>query len=160
MKQLALLLAVSAAVLSGCKEDKKPAESASATPPAAAAESAPAAAPAAPAAPAAETSAKPVGTYKGLLPCASCEGIETTLTLKDDGSYDLTTLYVGEKDAQPSTVSGQYRLSDDKTLVRLDDAGFNYVYFIGDNLLEMRDADGTTGERNEEMNAHYRLQKQ
>lgn len=157
MKHLALMMAVGAAVLAGCDSEKKPAENAgsSAAP---AAQSASGAAPAPASAPA--MAASPAGTYKGNLPCASCEAIDTTLVLKEDGSYELTTLYVGEKDAKPETVSGKYRLSDDKTLVHLDEAGFNYVYFIGDNLLEMRNADGTAGQRTEEENAAYRLQKQ
>ncbi len=33
------------------------------------------------------------GTYSGVLPCASCEGIETELTLNQDGTYKLYTNY-------------------------------------------------------------------
>ena len=55
---------------------------------------------------------------------------------------------------------GKYSLSEDKTLLRLDEAGNGYVYFIGDGLLEMRDADGTTGGRTEEEQAPYCLKKQ
>ena len=63
-------------------------------------------------------------------------------------------------DAKPETVRGRYTQSDDKTLVRLDDNGGNYTYFIGERQLEMRDADGTIGDRSAEENANYRLQKQ
>ena len=80
-----------------------------------------------------------IGTYKGGLPCASCAGLETTLELATHGNYTQ---------------------SDDKTLVRLDDNGGNYTYFIGERQLEMRDADGTIGDRSAEENANYRLQKQ
>lgn len=151
MKHLALCLAISAAVLTGCKDEQKPAESTS-TP--AQSESAPA--------PAASDmkNALPVGEYKGVLPCASCEGIDTTIVLKDDGSYTLTTLYLGEPDAKPETLSGIFRLSDDKAFIHLDETGFNYVYFIDGDVLEMRDADGTSGDRSPEMIAAYRLQKQ
>ena len=100
------------------------------------------------------------GTYKGVLPCASCPGIDTTLIINDDGSYELTTLFLEEKDAKPETVRGKYSLNEDKTLLRLDEAGNGYVYFIGDGLLEMRDDDGTTGERNADEQANYRLKKQ
>ena len=115
-----------------------------------------------PAASASQESAAPafVGTYKGVLPCASCAGIETTLELAADGHYTLTTLFLEEPDAKPETVTGRYSQSDDKTLIRLDDNGGGYTYFIGDHLLEMRDADGTNGDRSAEEIANYRLQKQ
>lgn len=161
MQKLALTLAIATAALTGC-EDKKaaaPAQPAAASTPAA---SAPAAAPAeaAPAASPAASQAAYSGAYKGVLPCASCPGIDTTLVINDDGSYELTTLFLEEKDAKPETVRGKYSLSEDKTLLRLDEAGNGYVYFIGDGLLEMRDADGTTGGRTEEEQAPYRLKKQ
>ena len=101
-----------------------------------------------------------IGTYKGVLPCASCAGIETTLELNADGSYRLTTLFLEVPDAKPETVTGHYRQSDDKTLIHLDDDGGGYTYFIGDKQLEMRDPDGSTGGRSAEENANYRLQKQ
>ena len=46
-----------------------------------------------------------IGTYKGVLPCASCAGIETTLELNADGSYRLTTLFLEVPDAKPETVT-------------------------------------------------------
>ena len=36
------------------------------------------------------------GIYKGVLPCADCAGIETTLQLNSDGTYDLTQNYSGK----------------------------------------------------------------
>lgn len=36
------------------------------------------------------------GVYRGIVPCADCEGIETTITLHRDGSYRLTTVYLGQ----------------------------------------------------------------
>lgn len=161
MQKLALALAIATVALTGC-EDKKaaePAKPAAASTPAA---SAPAAAPAesTPAAAPAASQAAFSGTYKGVLPCASCPGIDTTLIINDDGSYELTTLFLEEKDAKPETVRGKYSLNEDKTLLRLDEAGNGYVYFIGDGLLEMRDDDGTTGERNADEQANYRLKKQ
>ena len=41
------------------------------------------------------------GTYQGTLPCASCNGIKTTLTLQDNGHYRLNEVYLGN----PETVS-------------------------------------------------------
>lgn len=33
------------------------------------------------------------GVYEGVLPCASCPGIETTLELKSDQTFELTSFY-------------------------------------------------------------------
>ena len=142
MKKLPLLLTLSMLSLTACDKPKtdtaKPAASAS------------------------QASATPafVGTYKGVLPCASCAGIETTLELAADGHYTLTTLFLEEPDAKPETVTGRYSQSDDKTLIHLDENGDGFTYAIGDNQLEMRDSDGTNGGRSEEENANYRLKKQ
>ena len=38
------------------------------------------------------------GEYKGILPCADCPGIETTLTLEKDGNFALHLVYIDEKD--------------------------------------------------------------
>lgn len=36
------------------------------------------------------------GTYKGILPCADCEGIETEIVLNADQTYVLTRKYLGK----------------------------------------------------------------
>lgn len=38
------------------------------------------------------------GTYSGITPCASCEGIKTRLTLKRDNRYILESEYLGRSD--------------------------------------------------------------
>lgn len=155
MKHIVLALVVGAALIAGCKEEpKKPEPTKTETAAPATVSEAPKAEAPIPAAVAL------AGTYKGVLPCASCEGIETTLVLKDGMAYELTTLYLGEADAKPETVSGIFILGENGTLVKLDAAGNGNTYFVGDNLLEMRNQDGSTGGRSEEENAPYRLQKQ
>ena len=47
----------------------------------------------------AETSLDYRGTYRGVLPAADCPVIETTLTLKPDGTYSLHEEYL-ERDAR------------------------------------------------------------
>ena len=36
------------------------------------------------------------GSYKGILPCADCEGIETTVTLNENATYAIRTVYLGK----------------------------------------------------------------
>lgn len=81
-----------------------------------------------------------VGVYQGILPCASCEGIETELILDDDLSYSRTVRYLGADEAE-HTVDGQFSWISD-TLIRLDAAADGSVYFVGDGLVQMRGQNG------------------
>lgn len=48
-----------------------------------------------------------VGKYKGVLPCADCEGIETSIELKADSTYNREMKYLGKKD-NAFTASGKW----------------------------------------------------
>ncbi|NTV93763.1 MAG: copper resistance protein NlpE [Chlorobiaceae bacterium] len=43
-----------------------------------------------------ETSLDWNGTYKGILPCADCQGVETALTLHKEKTYLLESRYLGK----------------------------------------------------------------
>ena len=98
-----------------------------------------------PAASAASTAAQPAaqwsGRYYGMLPCASCEGIETTLVLKEDGSYLLTETY---KQRQPFTeeTAGRLTWRKPQEIFQLDKAGGERLYQIGNGQIWALDADG------------------
>lgn len=47
------------------------------------------------------------GTYYGVTPCASCEGIETELRLSNDLNYVLTTSYIGKENSE-NIVKGKF----------------------------------------------------
>jgi len=36
------------------------------------------------------------GTYKGVIPCADCEGIEQEITLNDNNTFTLKSIYLGK----------------------------------------------------------------
>ncbi|MFT7364105.1 MAG: putative lipoprotein NlpE involved in copper resistance, partial [Algoriphagus sp.] len=59
------------------------------------------------------------GTYKGVLPCASCEGIETILTLNSDQSYVLITNYLGRNDALEQEKRGEFSWNEDSSIITL-----------------------------------------
>lgn len=40
------------------------------------------------------------GTYEGVVPCASCEGIKKELIVKNDNTFTLTNEYLGEEDGK------------------------------------------------------------
>jgi uncharacterized lipoprotein NlpE involved in copper resistance len=48
------------------------------------------------------------GTYKGVIPCADCEGIEVELTVNMDSSYTHSMKYLGKGDGKPVIKAGKY----------------------------------------------------
>lgn len=59
------------------------------------------------------------GTFTGILPCASCPGIDTRLELGVDGAFTLTETYQGEADS-PVVVEGTWTVEDGGKRVLLD----------------------------------------
>lgn len=96
------------------------------------------------------------GTYTGVLPCASCEGIETTVTLTDS-TYNLTMVYLGEDDPNTFKESGTYSWNEDGSTITLNDEKEPSQYFVGENVLIRLNENGerVTGELAE----FYRLEK-
>lgn len=76
------------------------------------------------------------GSYFGVLPCASCPGIITLITINDNDTFDKTTEYIDSEDT-PQTVRGKLTWSDDKNIIMLDDE----YYRVGENELVRLDAD-------------------
>lgn len=83
------------------------------------------------------------GIYRGLLPCADCEGILTELELHSDLTYELSTQYQGATD----------EIFKEKGVFKWDDAGrkitlitdgnqVNRQYQVGENVLFSLDGDG------------------
>ena len=75
------------------------------------------------------------GTYVGTVPCADCEGIRTTVTLRADGSFERELVYLG-KSASPMRESGQFSWNDAGSVVTLDAGGGTAQrYQVGENQL-------------------------
>lgn len=84
------------------------------------------------------------GTYFGVLPCADCEGIETTITLSKDLTYSLKSKYVG-KSAEVFEKSGSFTWNEAGSIITL--SGFTEgegpsKYFVGENRLTQLDIEG------------------
>lgn len=97
------------------------------------------------------------GTYKGILPCADCEGIETVITLKEDRSFVKTTTYRGKGDGKPFEESGKYSWVNGSTIA-LDNDDAPNQYFVSENRLTALDMDGQ--KINGELAENYVLEKQ
>ncbi len=80
-----------------------------------------------------------IGVYKGILPCADCDGIKTTLELKENATYSLKTSYQG-KSTKVFEEKGRFTWgSKGNTIVLNDVKNAPNQYFVGENLLTQLD---------------------
>jgi len=99
------------------------------------------------------------GTYKGTVPCASCEGIETILTLNIDLTYKLSTHYFGRNDALEEDDMGAFAWDKTGSIITLENASNGFTHYkVGENRLWQLDMKGNkiTGD----LADHYILTKQ
>lgn len=82
------------------------------------------------------------GTYKGVLPCADCEGIETEIFLNKDMNYVKRTKYLG-KDSKVFEEKGNYTWNEAGNTIKLDGIKDGPDrYFVGENYLMQLDLKG------------------
>ena len=81
------------------------------------------------------------GTYNGVLPCADCDGLQTSLTLDGAGNYTIQSTKLGKKQENKQD-SGVYRTTTDKQYLQLDNNAGNLTFQIGNGYLELRRPDG------------------
>lgn len=103
----------------------------------------------------AETSLDYEGTYKGVFPAADCPGIEITLTLNNNKTFILHSVYI-DRDTSFDE-KGTYTLKDN-ILTLKEESGEESYYKVGENHLRklMADKQEITGELAE----HFILNKE
>lgn len=75
------------------------------------------------------------GRYNGVLPCADCEGIQTAITLRADGTYERELVYLG-KSGQAIRQSGRFAWNAAGSTVTLAlPEGATQSYQVGENRL-------------------------
>jgi len=86
------------------------------------------------------------GTYIGTLPCADCEGIERTITIKKDQTFVAKDNYLGKKDGVFDG-RGYIKWIDNGQKILLSDDN-ETSYLVGENTLTQLDKSGNkvTGE--------------
>ncbi len=83
-----------------------------------------------------------LGTYKGVLPCPDCRGIETSIELSEDFSYIMHRRHLG-KEEKPTEMTGAFSWNSDDTAIVLDNQlDMPNQYLVGDNALTQLDMDG------------------
>jgi copper homeostasis protein (lipoprotein) len=84
------------------------------------------------------------GTYKGITPCADCEGIEVELNIGMDSIYTLNTRYLGKEDSSIITTKGTYTWIDGNTIELSGIAPTDgpVKYKVGEGMLWQLDLEG------------------
>jgi uncharacterized lipoprotein NlpE involved in copper resistance len=83
------------------------------------------------------------GTYKGVTPCADCEGIETELVLNKDLTYAIKTKYLGKGDGKVFEEKGSFVWDKTGGIISLEGLkGSPSQYKVGENKLIQLDMEG------------------
>lgn len=89
------------------------------------------------------------GTYKGVVPCADCEGIETEITLNKDSTFVMHTKYLGKAKQKVFEQNGTFSWDESGSIIVLQDLKIKpNEYMVGENTLMQLDLEGNriTGE--------------
>lgn len=78
-----------------------------------------------------------IGVYKGNLPCADCDAIETFLTLTNQYDFEMKYRYIGKSD-QLFEYEGKWHLEDNRLVLE----GVDYMYKVDKNRLWQLDLSG------------------
>lgn len=92
------------------------------------------------------TKAEVPGTYEGLLPCADCEGIQTTYHINNDGTFVSNEVYKGTKDQFKTTGTWEYK--NGVLLLKSASDPTQFLLRAEKNQIRLLDGDGNavTGE--------------
>jgi uncharacterized lipoprotein NlpE involved in copper resistance len=82
------------------------------------------------------------GTYKGVVPCADCEGIFTQIKVGADSTFELTLQYKGKGDGRPVVSKGTYTWKDGNTISLAGVTGGAFLYKVEENKLRQLDTEG------------------
>jgi uncharacterized lipoprotein NlpE involved in copper resistance len=82
------------------------------------------------------------GSYKGITPCADCEGIEVELTIQMDSTYSHSMKYLGKGDGQPVVKTGSYVWVDGGTIQLEGIADGPSKYKVGEGRMWQLDMQG------------------
>ncbi|WP_286752465.1 MULTISPECIES: copper resistance protein NlpE [Sphingobacterium] len=78
-----------------------------------------------------------IGEYRGVMPCADCDGIETLISLRADNTYQYSSKYLNKSD-DVFMREGKWKL--DGNIITLD--GVDYKFKLGNRILSQLDLSG------------------
>lgn len=102
------------------------------------------------------------GVYEGTLPCADCEGIETTIILNDDNTYHKTETYLKGDSPSEFAEEGVFELDEEEGIITLnpsgnENEGESHLYQLEEDQLIALNPDGIKVEG--ELADYYVLEK-
>lgn len=98
------------------------------------------------------------GTYFGTLPCADCEGIETTITLSMDHTFTQKQVYLKGKEGYEFESKGTFQWDESGRIITLQFEETSWMYQVIENAIIHLDMEGNRIEG--ELAEMYVLQKQ
>jgi uncharacterized lipoprotein NlpE involved in copper resistance len=83
------------------------------------------------------------GSYKGTIPCADCDGIETEIILNKGAVFIIKTKYLGKSDKTIFVEKGIYSWNEAGSIITLNGLkGKPTQYKVGENILFQLDMEG------------------
>ncbi|OUL61331.1 copper resistance protein NlpE [Flavobacterium sp. AJR] len=84
-----------------------------------------------------------VGTYKGIIPCADCEGIEQEITINDDKTFSIKETYLGKTKDNKFTDEGTTTWNKEGNIITTitKDKTRTTSYLVGERTLTQLDMD-------------------
>ncbi|MDP2067975.1 MAG: copper resistance protein NlpE N-terminal domain-containing protein [Lutibacter sp.] len=99
------------------------------------------------------------GIYRGVLPCADCEGVETEIKINADLTYVISSTYLG-KNEEAFKKAGSFKWDEAGAKITLENVDPNASanqFLVGENMLFKLDADGNRIEG--DLKEMYQLKK-
>ncbi|MGO3181625.1 MAG: copper resistance protein NlpE [Aequorivita sp.] len=81
------------------------------------------------------------GVYEGTTPCADCEGIKVVLELKNDKTYTISRTYIGKPEDTKYEGSGAFYWGENGSEIDLETDGEPIPLKVGENQLWLLDGD-------------------
>ena len=82
------------------------------------------------------------GTYQGVIPCADCEGIKTSITLSNQGKFTRIRTYLGKEESR-RVDEGTFDWDENGSRITLKPTdGESQMYQVGENMLFHLDQGG------------------
>ena len=89
----------------------------------------------------AKISGEYIGTYKGILPCADCHGLETEIAINENATFSKKTKYQGKGD-KIFVQKGHFTWNKKGDIIILTDKNGPNQYLVGKNKLTQLDSSG------------------
>ncbi|UPT70163.1 MAG: copper resistance protein NlpE [Flavobacterium sp. JAD_PAG50586_2] len=82
-----------------------------------------------------------IGTYKGILPCADCKGLETEIAINENTTFSIKTKYQGKGD-KIFVKKGHFTWNKKGDVIILTDVNEPNQYLVGKNRIIQLDIYG------------------